>query len=108
MLEMRKLRFRKVKQIDQDHGVIKWYNQDLDPDLLGSRAQVLKFYINCISIDYNIENKSCIKRMYNCFVRQPSYQEVASSETWFGVNYELKYSSFFKEVHELLKIMGEK
>ena len=38
MLEMRKLRFRKVKQIDQDHGVIKWYNQDLDPDLLGSRA----------------------------------------------------------------------
>ena len=79
MLEMWKLRFRKVKQTDQDHGAIKWWNQDLDPNLLGSRAQVLKFYINCNSIGYNIDNKYSIKRKYNCFVKQSSKQEVASS-----------------------------
>ena len=48
MLEMWKLRFRKVKQTDQDHGAIKWWNQDLDPNLLGSEPKFLNFILTAI------------------------------------------------------------
>ena len=65
ILQMRKLRLRLVKQIDQDHAASKWQSLYLYLGLLG----------NCISTGCNAENKSSSKRSYNCFVRQPSIRE---------------------------------
>lgn len=62
ILQIRKLKLRKVNQFDQNHIAIKQQNPDFYPALLGSKVQALKSHINCFSIDCNIENKSTVVR----------------------------------------------